>query len=399
MRSVRIAGGLAGLVVLTACTGTPGTPGTGAGSPADAAPASAGPSLTSGQGYSVSAALAQIPTTGAAGSATPAPSTGLWVTTADLTTATKDAGLTRPTSTDLDSVLKWLGPLNERPGSKRAAPVYVPLPTLFEPASSDGYAGFKSELGWSPLDADTFVNSTQSPSEQSFTVVTGVGDHALNADLPSIGGGVVTAGTGADDQTDLTHTTAARPLGAPLRLAQKGSTVAASSSTGLAKAWVSGQGGTLADDASFSAIADALDSAHVVSAELVRAPASWSVVLGEKEESQADKAGIEKVRSTVDKAARATMGLGWAPDGNRATVTIVYAFGSQDAATAASPVLKDQYAGHYLAGHGAKPIDSFFSDAKVAQKGSTVVVTAGLVGTTPASTPSSMVDRHDLPLW
>src|SRR5690606_10685044 len=92
--------------------------------------------------------------------------------------------------------------------------VFVPLASSFQINQAASIDEFEAEVGWSVLDADTFVEAIKAP--RSFMVISGDFDDDVfdDADVIELPEGIVTAGEGKDHLTDLANRTAARPLGA-----------------------------------------------------------------------------------------------------------------------------------------------------------------------------------------
>lgn len=309
---------LAPLLFATACTAGPDTE-----------------ALSTGDDYSVLGALAEVPA--AAGKEE------ILLGTADLVEASRAAGLTRPESAEgRDGIADWIGPLTGGVGADRMhAPVMVPLGSLLRQHVMAPTSEVASELGWSLLDADAFVEV--GPPPDSFVVAIGEGIGPADG-LPEVTEGVVTAGEGEDHSTDLGNVTAARPTGAPLRMAGVEDKVAASNTTSLVKDWLS-EGETLAADPTLAAVAGALDEADVVSAVIERGRSMSLVdVLAGR---MATPEQVAAVQATYDGLVPAdpftAVGIGFGVDDGRARVTVAFHFADDAGAAAAVPVFERQY--------------------------------------------------------
>lgn len=309
---------LAPLLLATACTGDPQTE-----------------SLASGDGYSVLGALSEVPV-GADGEQ-------IMVTTGDLAEASRLSGLARPDDVaDRDAVNDWIGPLLGSSGADRMhAPVMVPLGSLLSQHAIADMAGVDEELGWSLLDVDAFVEVTAAPD--NFAVVLGEGI-APDEDLPEVTDGVVTAGEGEDHEADVGAVTPARPIGAPLRMAQSGTALAVSPTTSLVQAWASG-GESLADDEALAAVAAAFDEVGVVSAVLAKGHSMdvATVLAGRGGSQEQVEAMLAEYEELVPTGPFAAVGLGFGVDGDEPRATVVLHLADDAAAQAAVPVLQRQY--------------------------------------------------------
>lgn len=309
---------LAPLLLATACTGEPQTE-----------------SLASGDGYSVLGALSEVPV-GADGEQ-------IMVTTGDLAEASRLSGLARPDDVaDRDAVNDWIGPLLGSSGADRMhAPVMVPLGSLLSQHAIADMAGVDEELGWSLLDVDAFVEVTAAPD--NFAVVLGEGI-APDEDLPEVTDGVVTAGEGEDHEADVGAVTPARPIGAPLRMAQSGTALAVSPTTSLVQAWASG-GESLADDEALAAVAAAFDEVGVVSAVLAKGHSMdvATVLAGRGGSQEQVEAMLAEYEELVPTGPFAAVGLGFGVDGDEPRATVVLHLADDAAAQAAVPVLQRQY--------------------------------------------------------
>jgi len=107
----------------------------------------AGSGLRSGDGYSVEAALAELPAS--------VGTDGLLIQTADLAAATELSGLERPTGFGIDELSGWILPLTGVEAEDQpVAPVFVPLAEVFNRQQIARIEEFDEELGWSLVDVD-----------------------------------------------------------------------------------------------------------------------------------------------------------------------------------------------------------------------------------------------------
>lgn len=209
-------------------------------------------------GFSVAAALAQLPASAAdeAGS-------GLEVYAADLEVGADQAGLTPPADpTDPEQVFEFISAL-AGPTDGRRARLFVPLPADLLTAAGNTEAAV-DELGFAVASIASFVSVEAPPAR--FLVVSGV---ELPEGLPEIAPGVGTIGSGEDGEIDPEHRTAIRPLGRPLRVAEQDGQVALSPWTDPVTDWLDGApSGTLASDPTLAALAEQLDAESVISAAM-----------------------------------------------------------------------------------------------------------------------------------
>lgn len=220
--------------------------------------------LTAGDGFSVEAALAELPVPTEDGD-------GLTVVIFDLTAAAEANGAgERPTSEGED-LGRWLltatGTATPE-GEDGFPPVFLPPVDVLGSQGIAQVEEIEDEVGWSVLDVDAVAEATLPP--QRFGVVTGdVGEDTFaDAGLEPDEDGVVSVGEGEDGEVDPDHTSPARPLGAALRMAADGDRLAVSSSTEAAAEWLDGEAETLAEDDDLRSIAAALDDADALCAYL-----------------------------------------------------------------------------------------------------------------------------------
>lgn len=320
--------GLAGLALLAGCgddegSGTPSPPygGTSTG------PAGGG---LAGGGYTVLGALREIP--GSLVQAQPSDQLVL-ISTADLVVASEQSVLDRPAA-DAD-VPEWAAQLGgARTGGR--APLFVALAEIPGMIMAAQTPAVRSDLGWSVLDVKRFVSFSGAPPGGRFVAVSGerLGPDTLKA-LPTVKGEIRTAGQGEDFAVDLKTRTPARPLGSPLRMAARGSTIAASPATPAVEGWLAASR-SAADDADLAAVAGALDSRRTVSAVLAK-PNGAGGVAGPR-----DSGPRPSVSADAIPAPRA-LGIGWRAEDGEARVVLGYAYGSDAEAAAALPRIESAW--------------------------------------------------------
>lgn len=274
-----------------------------------------GGDLDSGDDYSVEGALGELPAS--------VGTDDLLVQTADVSAATELSGLERPTDLDPEAVSDWILPLTGvRLSDSPPAPVFVPVPAVVNPRELIRIEEFDDELGWSLLDVDSFVEQSTAP--ETFAVVTGdFEDDQLNPDLAQVSDDIVSAGDGDDLEPNVDQSSAARPVGTPLRMSQDGDRIVASASTPLVQEWVAGGDETLADDETLASVAAVLDDADVVAAVLA---SGSSMDLGAQvggqlspELSPRSWTGYPPIRSTPWASAGASTTRGMPPSRSRIT--------------------------------------------------------------------------------
>lgn len=370
------------LLGFTGCSSTPD----GAGS-TGSSDSSAAPPTTSG--YSVQNALSTLPALESDEMIT--------VVTADLDAATEQAGLERPTSfDDTDGLIAWLYPLTGVTHENiEPAPVFVPLAQGFQVdyLMAPMEPTFPEEVGWSVLDAATFAERQTLP--QLLTVVTGDFDSTtFPQSLPEVADGVVTAGEGNDHAQDIAHPTMARPLGIPLRMSIKDSTIAAGRSTDELTQWLNGPDESLADDPELAAVAAALDDADAVSAVVssgaIHSIEDLAAVPGGTSQMKDELAGM------IPAGSFDTVGIGWAAANGDPVITVAYAFASDGDASDAVPVFEEMFANAPSITSGT-PLSDFYSLQDAQADGSVVVLTLGPGDAGAPITAYHALMENDLP--
>lgn len=284
--------------------------------------ASSEPSSVSGTGCGMEAALADLP--GMVDEAEP-----FQVSVADLGAATELAGLRRPAGASVEDTTRWLLPLMGVPGpDDPPPPVYVYGAESLGMGNLTQVDEFDAELGWSVVDVDRYVEFAAPP--RRFAVMEGdFGAELDAAGLETGPGGIVTAGDGPELAVDTEQITAARPLGAPLYMALRDGRLATSTTAAPLTPWLEGTGRTLADDDALGDVAGALDAFGCVSAFVSRddfKPAARPQPIPPQLQAELD---AEVRWEPFD-----TVGIGWAADGDRSVVAVVYAFADEEAAAA-----------------------------------------------------------------
>lgn len=260
-------------------------------------------------------------------------------------------------------------------------PLVVPFPRDSGFESSTQAVAFAEEIGFSPQDVDAFIEVVSGPHR--FSVFAGpFDDGTLSGDLEDLGDGVVSAGSGDDYFVDPASWTAARPLGAPLRLAHRDGLIAASSTEDSARAWVDG-GPTLADDDELLSVARELDDEGVLGAMLLSA--------GDGQFAVQSGAGTDGL---LPSDMFTTVGIGWGIGDGEGRVVLAYAFDSDAAAEAALAVFVRQWSeGHSM--FTGQPLSDLFSFDQAEAEGSVAVVTLVPVGQ-PMSAMNMLI-QADLP--
>jgi hypothetical protein len=274
--------------------------------------------LAAGDGFSVEAALAELPVPPDLAEDDPR---GLTVVVADLEAAAgaNEAG-DRPDAGD-DDLGEWLltatGTAADE-GDDGFPPVFVPPAEVLGADRLASVEDIEAELGWSVLDVDAVAEVVAPPFR--FGVVTGaVGEDTFaDAGLEPDDDGVVTVGEGDDLETDVDGATTARPLGSPLRMAADGDRLVASTSTDAVAEWRDGEPATLAEEDDLRAVAAVLDDAEVVSAYLTTA-----------------------IPQQGDYTA---LGIGWAGEEGGSRIVLAYAYGSEAAAEEGAELVEAVFA-------------------------------------------------------
>ncbi|QYG92632.1 hypothetical protein HC251_09415 [Iamia sp. SCSIO 61187] len=256
--------------------------------------------LTAGDGFSVEAALAELP-------APPGDGPGSTITIVDLAAAAEANGAgERPEPDDGDAVGEWVvAATGTATDDEDVRPIFVPTAEVLGFERLAAPEELEAQLGWSVLDVDAVAEVVEPPFR--FAVVTGdVGDESFSdAGLEPDDDGVVSFGEGDDGEIDPESAGPATPLGAPLRMAADGDRLVTSSSTDAVTGWLDDDATTLADDDDVRAVAAALDDADAVSAFI----------------------------TTFSQSARYdALGIGWAVDDGEPRMAIAYVFADDDAA-------------------------------------------------------------------
>jgi hypothetical protein len=323
-----------------------------------------GDRVAAGDGFSVEGGLAEL-------AAPPDADEGqmITLTVVDLDAAAAANGGAAP---DDEEALVFVPPIEALGGSRGARADEV-----------------EAELGWSLDDVDALAEVVAPPFR--FAVVTGdVDEDALaRADLAQ-DGEIYSAGDGEDLEQDPDDVTAARPIGAPLRMAVDDGRLAASSSTAAVEGWLEGDGDTLAADDDLAAVAAALDEADAVSAFLARGDlTSRAAAIPDEEvaERLADELPIAEPFSAV--------GVGWGAEDGEAVMTVAYAFGDEDTATAAVTQVEAAFTGASL--QTRRPLTDLVTVEEVEADGSVVVAHLTLGEDGRARVLADMLISRDLP--
>lgn len=272
--------------------------------------------IATGDGFSVEAALAELPDPDE-------DDLRLTVVVADMAEAAEanEAG-ERPTSGDDEDLGRWFLTATGSGAPEDGEvlpPVFVPSAEVLGTQRLLSAGEIEEELGWSVLDVDAVAEVLAPPFR--FAVVTGdVGEDTLtDAGLEPDEDGVVSVGNGEDGETDPDAASAARPIGAPVRMAADGDRLAASSSTDAVADWVDGDPETLADRDDLRAVAAALDDADALSAYITTA--------------------------LDDEGGHTAVGIGWSVEDGESRITIAYAYGSEADAEDGADAVEAAFAG------------------------------------------------------
>ncbi|MBV0895913.1 hypothetical protein [Microbacterium sp. NC79] len=325
-------------------------------------------------GFSVTAAASQVP----AGDAE-----RYDFVAADVAAIAELAGVERS-----DTSYDWLIKLTTPDNDQRA---FVPLPDFLLP-QSDGYS--TDSLGWGAQNVDRFVSYSALPV--TFTVVAGDLPELPNT-LNEVSDGIVTDLDGEDLAVDLTRVgDAIDRMGRPTRLAQEGNLIALSSKTDLAESWITGDGGTLADDPAMKAIAEALDAYGALSA-VISQPAVFSgqTILGPDATPAEAEAAFTEFDALVPPAPYDLVGLGWTVEDGSARWIATYHFLSEDGAKDGAQVLRAVWEqGATLS--SKQRISTLATVSDVFVKDSTVAVVLTPTEGTPTSVLYQLLTRREL---
>lgn len=308
MRTTTMAGAAALTLALSACSLLPGSGSDG---------------LTSGDDYSVTGALAEVPLV-----------TGddISVATADLVRATEINGVDRPATFDPKAIFVWEASLDGRPFSgtgddRDYGTVHAAPPQVGRNSLGSKHTEFEELAGWTTLDVDSYVE-VRAPHD--VTVLTGAFDDDTLADLPEVEPGVRTIGEGPDRKQDLEKVTPVSPVGWPMRTSVEDGNLAISPSTETVQSWREGPDSSMADHPALGPIATALDEEDVVSARLEAGDFRSAGLQGSEAEPLADHPfdGV---------------GVGWGAQDGEPRVVVSYHFADDDAASAAVEPLREVF--------------------------------------------------------
>ncbi|WP_320673113.1 hypothetical protein [Patulibacter defluvii] len=328
------------------------------------------------RGWSVAAALRELP---------PLPGDRVEVATADLDAATRAGGLRRPSRPTGAAMTAWLGPLT---GGPKAAPLFVPLPTMLDARGIAQADQVERELGWSLRTIGAYGEVAAPPYR--FLVARDSGRFADG--LERLPDGVVSAGRGADLRIDPRATTAARPLGQPLRMARRGPLLAAGPRTATVAAWRAGDpAGTLADDQALASLAARLDAEHVLAAQLLRGNFGPAGVGARATPAQLRELVARLLPQRFD-----AVGLGWTVDGRRPAIVAVYHFADAPTATEARPALERLWRDGRST-ISAQPLAQLVTVEGSSADGDAVTVRLRPGPRGSAATVAQMLVRRDLP--
>ena len=312
--------------------------------------------------FSVLGALELIPASAAAD----AGSSTLEVSVADVDAAADQARLRRPADpTDADQVLDFIGPLTGFSRDDRVGRLFVPYPRVLVERAISQIDDFVDEVGFSPSDV-TFFAAIAAPPAQ-LTVFGGV---TPPAGLPEVAPGITTLGDVELDDFEVAPQarTPARPLGRPLRVAERDGLTAFSLATSPLTDFERGSGSsTLADNEQFATVASRLDEEAVVSASLF----------------------------TQEGFAYRSVGLGWSADDRGPRGVIVLHYDTAAAAEEQLPLIAEGFAGDSLISDGA--IADLIVLDSIEVRGSEIVAVVTFPDDRDPITLYQMFIRQDIP--
>lgn len=298
----------------------------------------------------------------------------------DYLAVTELTGLPRPPATDAEAALDWLVAVS----TNRAEPAgFAILPATFpDMGATSRPEEVAAELGFSALDIDQIAVLSALPL--SFAVVSGESVQ-LAPTLVELGDGVVTAGEGEDFELSLDSITAARPFGAPIRLAERDGVIAASSSTPAIESFVAGTPSAL-DVPELALVVEALDSAGSVSALLLKSD-FWRI---DAEPDVSEALGFTPVSVPFN-----TIGIGMTTSGDRAAVAAAYVFADESSAAIAGPELEELWRSSPLLLQQGTLISDWFDVNSVEVRGRAVLVIASVVeGSSTLRAPNMIFQRE-----
>lgn len=292
------------------------------------------------------------------------------VIVADVAAAADAAGLDAPAAgRDVDDVIGWWLDLTVPPpaGERRDLVLTIPLPQqppLFDPI---GLEAAEELVGIDPGAVESVAAVTGLPD--AFLVVTG--PHEPSSGLESIGGGVLSLGSGEDGEISLDGLEEIRPLsriGAPVRVGARDGAVALSSSTPAVEDWLAGER-TAADDDDLAAVAAALDAAGAVGAWIQEGDFTARGVLG----AFASEEQIAELEPALEEPFD-VIGMAVAVVDGEPRYLATYLFDDDAAAVASADPLAEVWTGAELLSEPGTTIGEFFGLETVDVSGRTVTV-------------------------
>jgi hypothetical protein len=344
-----------------------------------------GDRLASGDDFSVEAALAELPVP---------PDTDdqpIAATVLDLDAASDAAGLERPAAgTDGDALQEWYAALSFPGDDEDIPPIPVPPFDAFGlgRAPADTVA---DEIGLDLGAVDALAQVAAPPFVFGVAQGAVAADDLAGADLAERDG-VFSLGSGEDLEPSPDDASAARPTGAPLRLAVEDDRLASSATTDALEGWRDGEGDRLGDDDAWSEVAAALDGDDAVGAVLMEA--SYDRPAGARETAEQ----VEATEELVPIGEPFTVvGLGFAVEDGEPAVTVAYAFADDDAAETAVDQVERAFA-ESVSLIDRAPISDRVDVREVEADGRVVIARLRLVDTQPTRL-ITMLNTRDTPFF
>lgn len=264
----------------------------------------------------------------------------------DLETFSELSGTSRPA--DVSGVSTWVEALQAEHGA------VVPFPMSVGGPEAHDFGSFEEEAGWSVADVATYAEVHG--GGHRFTLMTGEFSPDLVAGLPEVAEGVHTLGEGEDGVPVEGEASAGRPYGFPVRMLAEDGVLVSSHSTDDVTAWSAGSADTLADDADFAAVAEALDADGVFMATLAEGQPLEPI--GPANISDEELAALAEERRAITQPFTA-VGFGLSEEDGSLVITLAYAFPTPEAAEQATEELELMFTeGSWVTGPAARPFAS-----------------------------------------
>lgn len=346
---------------------------------------------TAATGFSITAALAELPDE--------LLDDANLISMGDITAVTAAAGLTTPDLASDDYITWLLAITGQSSTAPDEEPAFVPVPVIL-PSSLVENARAAAELGaaigFTIADVEWFADVANLPS--TFSVYAGAFDDSTLPDtLTPVEPGIVSLGEGEDFSQQLDSPTPLSRIGVPQRLAQLDGRVVVSSDTPLVRDWLAGTANATDDD--LGPVAAALDDAGAISAVLGSLGDLDEVagrrVSPEQREAILEQVGDAALTDVFDDA----VGIGWNAVDDESVISIVYTL-DDDVDAAGADAAVEAVRGLFTNGTSflsSAPIADYLTLDDVTTDGTVVVATLRPGAEGRPLTAFQMLVQQDLP--